>query len=365
MARSPNSTLNIRGIQTAVPEKSLNPDGSAELLKHGCISTRSMKLLQRIARLTGIEKRHLVALDHSNNELANNEAMYRPATIQPRGPGMTARTQAFEKEAGPLVLRALSGFSRDQLANVQTLITVSCTHASSPGLERPILTHTPVPPTVDRWNLGFMGCSAGLAGVRLANQTAALGRECLVVTCELSSLHFQYTDELDQMTANVLFSDGAAAMVLTPEETGTRVVDCRCFADPANAEQMIWFAGDTGLQLRLSQELPETLAKSLPGAIESFLHYNGVSSRDVDHWLVHPGGPQILDAVEKAVGLPDGSLDHSRSVFREYGNMSSPTIFFIMKRLIESGARGRAVVMAFGPGLTIELTLLELDGGVR
>jgi predicted naringenin-chalcone synthase len=245
---------------------------------------------------------------------------------------------------------------------VDTLVTVSCTHASSPGLEQPILRHTPVPPTVDRWTLGFMGCSAGLAAVRLVHQRAALKRTALVVACELSSLHFQYTDELDQMTANLLFADGAAAMTLSPQRSGAGIVDCRSVTVPEAAEEMVWFAGDHGLQLRLSQDLPETLAACLPAAVDAFLEKNRLERGRIHHWLVHPGGPQILDAVEASLRLPSDALRWSRGVYRRFGNMSSPTIFFIMKELLESEATGTAVAMAFGPGLTIEMLLMQVAG---
>ena len=118
-----------------------------------------------------------------------------------------------------------------------------------------------------------MGCSGGLAAMRLVHQMADRGKEALIVACELSSLHFQYTDKLDQLTANVLFADGAAAMTLSPRRSAMRVVDCRCSTLPAQANQMVWFADDHGLRLELSQDLPDTLAASLPAAV------GGVSGR--------------------------------------------------------------------------------------
>ncbi len=348
----------IHKICTAVPDAALDAEGSAKLLRHGCVNPRTAKLLQRVARLTGIERRHLAALKHSNED-PSADAMYKPATVQPHGPGMSARTRVFDIESGPLVTAALRDFSRDELRAIQTLVTVSCTHASSPGLERPIFANTPIRPDVDRWNLGFMGCSAGLAGLRLVHQAAARQRDALVLACELSSLHFQYTEELDQMTANVLFADGAASMLLSPRRSSLEVVACRSVATPEHAEQMIWFAGDHGLQLRLSQDLPETLAKHLPQAVESFLGDNGLQASDIAHWLVHPGGPQILDGVQQCLSLTRESLETSWSIFREFGNMSSPTIFFIIKRHFEKPRTGYGLALAFGPGLTIEMVLLR------
>jgi len=349
----------VQQIGTAVPERSLDLGQSASFLKDSFANPRSAKLFQRVAKLTGIDKRYLAALDFQR-EGAAGDSLFRLPQEQPHGPGMGARTAAFEKAAAPLVLRALRAFSPENLKRVDTLVTVSCTHASSPGLEQPIFLHTPVPPTVDRWNLGFMGCSAGLAGMRLLHQRAALRRTSLLVACELSSLHFQYTEELDQMTANLLFADGAAAMILSPEPSPVHLVDCRSVAVPQLADQMVWFAGDHGLQLRLSQDLPDTLAAHLPAAVDRFLLDNRVTRGNVDHWLVHPGGTQILDAVERSLHLSPDALRWSRGVYRRYGNMSSPTILFIMKDLFESEAGGTALAMAFGPGLTIEMVLLRV-----
>jgi predicted naringenin-chalcone synthase len=354
------SSCYLQAIGTAVPDKYLDKEHGADLLKQSCTNPRDAKLLQRVARLTGIEKRHLAALDYKFDGPVG-EALYRQPSQQPRGPGMGERTAAFQKSSGPLVCRALGELPPESLAHIDTLVTASCTHASAPGLELPVLMHTPVPATVDRWNLGFMGCSAGLAAMRLIHQTAALRRRSLILACELSSLHFQYTDQIDQMTANLLFADGAAAAIISPERSAVRIVGCGCVGLPEVAGQMVWFADDHGLRLELSQDLPETLAAHLPLAVSRFLNTHGTSIGDVDHWIVHPGGPQILEAVEKCLALPADALAHSWSVFRNYGNMSSPTVFFIMKELFATSPSGQVLAMAFGPGLTVEMVLMHVN----
>ena len=133
-------------------------------------------------------------------------------------------------------------------------------------------------------------------------------------------------------------------------------------AIPSFAEQMVWWAGDFGLRLSLSPELPATLAAHLPAAVRSFLGEAVLSVSQVDHWLVHPGGPKILDAVEDSLDLAKGSLALSRLVLRRFGNMSSPTILFILQAALEAGLEGRIMLIAFGPGLTIEMVLVEIDG---
>lgn len=349
----------VQRIGTAVPEHTLGAQESVDLFKRACSNPRTARLLPRIVRLTGIERRHLAVMD-PRFVPGGTEALYRTPDEQPHGPGMGARTALFEQVSGPLVLRALRDFPPAELAKLDVLITASCTHASAPGLERPILTETPVPATVDRWNLGFMGCSAGLAAMRMVYNQASRGKQTLIVACELSSLHFQYTDQMDQLTANVLFADGAAAMTISPRPAAARIVDCRCVSLPKLADMMVWFADDHGLRLRLSQDLPDALHAAVPDMVGSFLADNGISVADVEHWLVHPGGPQILDSVQQGLHLPKGALRLSHEVLRTHGNMSSPTIFFILKALLDSNADGRCVAMAFGPGLTVEMVLLDI-----
>lgn len=348
----------IQEVVTAVPEEYLEQPGGMGLLRHGCTSARNARLLERVARLTGIERRHLAVLKYQP-EGREQEWLYQRAELQPRGPGMEARTAAFRRLAEPLVLRTVRQLSEASLRTIDTLVTVSCTHAGSPGLEQPILSATPVRPTVDWWNLAFMGCSAALAGIRLVHAAADSPRRALVVACELSSLHFQYTENLDQMAGNALFADGAAAVTLSPEPSGVRVAGCGCVCLPAFSSQMTWMAGDNGLRIQLSQDLPDTLAAHLPAAVGSFLDRMGMRFEAIDHWLVHPGGPQILDAVERSLRLPADALSLSRKILRTHGNMSSPTILFILKELLATNPRGRAVALAFGPGLTIELMLVE------
>ncbi len=351
----------LQGIGTAVPPRSIGQAETSELFKQAYANPRTARLLRRVLRLTGIEKRHLAVLDYQYAD-DGREPVYLPADEQPNGPGMGARTELFEKASTPLVRRALQRFSDETLGQVAALVTVSCTHASSPGLELPILRDTAVPVSVDRWNLGFMGCSAGLAAMRLIHQST-LSCDSLIVACELSSLHFQYSERLDQLTANMLFADGAAAMILSPRRSAVRVLACGCAALPEAADQMVWMADDHGLRLKLSQDLPDTLGEALPAVVKSFLADNDLDPSAIDHWLVHPGGPQILDSVQACLGLPPDALEMSRAVLRDYGNMSSPTIFFIMRKLIESKVDGTCVAIAFGPGLTIELVLLRIERG--
>ncbi len=349
----------IHEVVTATPAFALPTPDAASLFRQACADERTVRVLSRLVRLTGIERRHLAALDPAIAP-GGPAPLYRPVGEQPHGPGMGARNGHFDRIAEGLVAQLLAGIPRDALEAVNVLVTATCTSASSPGLERPVFAHSPLRADVQRWNLGFMGCSAGLAALRLVQGLTGAARSALIVACELSSLHFQYSEAIDQLTANALFADGAAGLLVSTKPGRVRVLGARCVTLPARADQMLWFADDHGLRLELSPDLPQTLAGALPQAVRSLLHEHGLESPQIEHWLVHPGGPQILDCVEQSLDLGTNALHLSRRVLRDYGNMSSPTVFFILQDLLAHGGAGKCVMMGFGPGLTIELLLLEI-----
>ncbi len=349
----------IDRIQTAQPEKSLTQAASVELMRDFCIGKRAQRLTRHIARQSGVRQRFLSALDYQDDP--ESEVLFQPATEQPHGPGMGKRNRVFDLAADRLIEEFADAYAESALEKVTTLVTVSCTHASAPGLEKPLFHHTGLSPAVSRWNLRFMGCSAGLAALRLVAGLRPEQQEAMVCTCELSSLHFQYTEEIDQITANLLFADGAALVSLTATPSGLAVLGARSVHLPTAADQMIWIGDDHGLRLSLARDLPDTLAEVLPATVDRFLADHGLTQSDIKHWMVHPGGPQILDSVESSLGLNSNSLDDSRTVLAECGNMSSSTIFFIMNRFMQRREAGMGMALAFGPGLTIELVLLEFD----
>lgn len=342
----------------ATPHATLASADAADAYRRAFPDEAMARRVRRLARLTGIAQRPLVVLEEQDPE----RFLYQPADAQPGGPGMGARNALFLPAANRLIDALVEQLPAESLADVGHLVTVTCTHAGSPGLEQAWVQPGRVRRDVQRWNLGFMGCSAGLAGLRLVHHLPPGCGDALVCACELSSLHFQYDETLDQLTANLLFADGAAATRLSPAPGRARLVSAACASLPEAADQMVWWADDRGLRLRLSPQLPATLAAHLPDALGAFLDQADVRRRDVAHWAVHPGGPQILDAVRDAFALDEAALATSRGVLREFGNLSSPTILFILDRILRSAARGPCIAVAFGPGLTIEMALFDLAG---
>jgi len=248
-------------------------------------------------------------------------------------------------------------------AQITHVVTVSCTGFFAPGLDFRLIRDLGLPETVERSHLGFMGCAAALPALRLANQiTAAEPAAVVLVVCvELCSLHIRDTADSEQIVAASVFADGAAAAVVTAEETigspGGLYLDRFSTTLTSEGESdMVWTIGDHGFNMRLSAEVPRIIGREIRAAVERFLSGQEPPSR----WAVHPGGRSVLDRVETGLGLEPEAIQASRDVLRDYGNMSSATILFILRALLHSPeVDGPIAALAFGPGLTVEAALLR------
>ncbi len=291
------------------------------------------------------------------------------------GPTTGERLQVYAEEAGPIALRAAtaavaeSGFDPASLTH---LITVSCTGFVAPGVDLTLIRGLGLLPTIQRTHVGFMGCHGALNGLRVANAFATADPAARVLVCavELCSLHYYYGSQADKLIANAIFADGAAAVVGSgpgdpfartgePEGTSWRLVASGSCLIPNSAADMGWVVGDHGFEMTLSRRVPGQITTHLRPWLESWLPEHGLSLDAVGTWAVHPGGPKILTAVEESLGLPSSALAVSRGVYAEHGNMSSPTILFVLDRLRHSAAPRPCVALGFGPGLVAEAALFR------
>jgi predicted naringenin-chalcone synthase len=216
-------------------------------------------------------------------------------------------------------------------------------------------------PTIERVHVGFMGCHGALNGLRVANAFCQANPNARVLLCavELCSLHYHYGDSPDRVVANAIFADGAAAIVGTTrgDDTAWRVTGTGSCVIPDTADAMSWRVGDHGFEMGLSKRIPGLIARHLRPWLESWLSGYGVALRDIASWAIHPGGPKIVSAVEEALSLSASATAASRAVFSDCGNMSSPTVLFVLDRLRKSGHNRPCVMLGFGPGLVAEAAL--------
>jgi predicted naringenin-chalcone synthase len=282
-----------------------------------------------------------------------------------RGPTTRQRMRHYAELAPPLALRAAGeALERSGLAarEMTHLVTVSCTGFLSPGVDWSLIRGLGLPPTVERVQVGFMGCHGALNGLRTVRAFTEAAAEVRVLLCavELCSLHYYYGWTPQTVVANALFADGAAAVVGAgfARPGAWRIAATGSCLIPDSATAMTWTIGDHGFEMTLSKRVPALIAKHLRPWLEGWLARQGLAVGEVASWAVHPGGPRILDAVEESMGLPQQATADSWAVLAECGNMSSPTVLFILDRLQRRGAPLPCVALAFGPGLVAEVALI-------
>lgn len=298
------------------------------------------------------------------------------AAGQLQRPSTGARNAAYVELAPPLFAAAARGALAGADVSpeaVTHVVTVSCTGLFAPGPDYRLVRDLGLPPTTERFHLGFVGCAAALPALRLADALSAARPDAvvLVVCAELCTLHFRPSTDPEQIVAASVFADGAAAAVVTARpdlldaHRGVRLALER-FATTLTTEgehDMAWTIGDAGFEMTLSAEVPRIIGREIRGAVGSFL--GGASPQA---WAVHPGGRSVLDRVESGLDLPADALTVSRRVLREHGNMSSATILFILAEMMAGtdAVAGDTTIaaLAFGPGLTVESAMLTRHGGV-
>jgi predicted naringenin-chalcone synthase len=292
-----------------------------------------------------------------------DEYYERPRTTGERMETYATAAYALGREALEACLRIAPGLDA---TSVTDLTVVSCTGYTAPGLDILLSRDLGVRPDARRVVVGHMGCFGAMVGLRqlLATMRAYPDAVAALLSVELSSLHFTSNLDRDAHALLALFGDAAASALLTNDKnaSGPELVDAYCVADFSAASQMTWEVGDAGFVMGLSPRVPVTLRRHVQAATERLLAPHGLNICDVTHWLVHPGGPSILEAIAARLELSDEQLTHSWKVLREHGNCSSATVLMVLEEALKSGATRPGewgVMMAFGPGLTLETCLLR------
>jgi predicted naringenin-chalcone synthase len=361
-AHSPETAL--LGLGVAAPVATLDQDAAADFAAARCCADdRQANWLRRIYRHSGVAQRASVLLD--GDGLTALDAFYPLSGSDPQGPTTGARMQRYAESAGALGAHACrtafaeAGIDRDAITH---LVTVSCTGLMSPGLDAELIERLGLSPDIGRLNLGFMGCHGALNGLRAAQALAASTPDARVLLCcvELCSLHFQYGWDTQKIVANALFADGAGAMIIGSGNTGRggwRLAGTASRIAPNSSDAMCWRIGDHGFEMTLSRDVPGLIRGAARDWLAGWLAEYDLAIPDIAHWAIHPGGPKIIETVLESLSLPASAGEASRAVLADHGNMSSPTVLFIIERLRAQAAARPCVALGFGPGLALEAAL--------
>ncbi|HTR31136.1 MAG TPA: type III polyketide synthase [Puia sp.] len=360
----------IISIGTAVPEyKHRQEDILPFMQRIYALDSQSNRKLKYLYQQSGIEWRYSVIPDYTR---PTKEWKFYPPTenLEPF-PTLERRLALYRKCAAPLSIGAIRRCLDRKLksASVTHLITVSCTGVSAPGLDLELVEALGMPATAFRTSVNFMGCYAAVHALKLADVliSADPGAKVLVVCTELCTLHFQQEATVDNMLSSLLFADGAAAVLLTSDDDpapGLRLKGFYSEIVPKGKGEMTWDLSSTGFRMTLSHYVADLIEADFSGLVHHALEKSGVRRNEISDWCIHPGGKKILDTISKSLSLPQGCLDDSYETLKLFGNMSSPTILYVLQRMmarLKYERPNRIFAAAFGPGLTMETFIAETN----
>jgi alpha-pyrone synthase len=352
------TTAYVNRIATAVPEYDVHT--TFVRFARTLLDERRAKLFDRMADRAQITHRWSSLKPAAEPEGPSIEE----AGVFTRGnfPTTANRMQQYDAAAPALAERAVKGLglSGEELRRVTHVIVTTCTGLSAPGLDLELVERCGLNPSVERTVVGFMGCYAGINALKLSRHIVRSepAARVLILSLELCTLHLQETSDLEQVLSFLVFGDGAAASLVTGDPSGIALDRFHAVLVPDTTGLITWNIGEVGFDMFLSGQVPNAVGQGLRLMSDEILA--GKKPEEIDLWAVHPGGRSVLDAVEGALALGQGALSTSRDVLNRFGNMSSATVMFVLKEMLQPGhAKGQGCAMAFGPGLTAETMLFR------
>lgn len=356
----------ILALATALPPHAFAQDEIAEkIIDIFSLDPLKAKSIRQLYKNSAISRRHTVIPDFKYDR--TGWRFWGP-DYPHQIPGMAQRNDVYKTEAPKLAFeaasKALNEWKGDP-GSITHVISVSCTGVVAPGIEFDLIKLLNLRPDVQRLGINFMGCFGAFKGLSVADAFAKEDprNRVLVVCTELCSLHFQAEQTTDNILANSLFSDGAAAAIVGAEAGGAEsplwtIHAKRSASVDDTADKMRWEAGNEGYVMKLSHTVPVILGRRIEGFVQTLLG-PGIPIQECD-WAVHPGGKSIIQAVEKALQLDECQTKCSWDILADYGNMSSATFLFVLKKLFETRSSKKWTIgIGFGPGLSVEGIVLR------
>jgi predicted naringenin-chalcone synthase len=308
---------------------------------------------------SGIKQRYSVLSDY-NKPVSEWKFYPQSENLEPF-PSLEQRMTIYNRQAPLLSVDAI----RDCLDHVYDeksithLITVSCTGMSAPGLDLQIMELLDLQKDIFRTSINFMGCYAAIHALRIGDAICRSDKKArvLIVCTELCTLHFQRESTMDNIASSLLFGDGAAALLLTGEESmeGLELDGFYSQIVPKGKRDMAWELSSSGFQMTLSGYVPDLIEADFSSIVEEALKKTDTDYGSISHWCIHPGGKRVLEAIHKSLLFTNGQLKTSYEILNEFGNLSSATVLFVLKKMMhEKRSIKKIFGAAFGPGLTVE-----------
>jgi len=359
----------ILNISTAVPEYKIEKEDLVEFYSKAVITSQPERFKQKLSflnRKTKIGTRYSCIPDFKGikQELFTDSNYKQP---------VEKRMEIYREKIIPLASEAINKILTDsevQAKDITHLITVSCTGLFAPGLEFLIAEKYGIQ-NIEKTGINFLGCYAAIKALKHAHYIAQTNPEAciLIVSAELCSLHFHPSDLDEDIISNLLFADGAAAVLmcgdkskLTENKKILQIDNIGSAFIPDTADLMKWELSSSAFKMHLSGEVVDAIKENMYEVINTFL---GNDQLQTHYWAIHPGGVKIVEAVQQSLNLTEDNVADSLAVLNQYGNMSSPTVLFVLKSIFdkiktsEEIESKRIFACAFGPGLNVELLNLK------
>ena len=364
----------IVSIGTAVPEYLTLQNTILSFMHKEYQDPAASRKLNVLFHHSAINSRHSAVPDFSDTD----ERFLFPLTHEL--PQVAERMDVYKQESLPLAVRAVNNSFKNIKSSVAEfgithLITVTCTGIYSPGLDIDLLQELDLPADVFRTSLNFLGCNAAFPALKIADSIVKSHTDArvLIVSVELCTLHFQPKNNSDNLLSNTIFGDGAAAVIMVSESMaiehnlkGFSLTGFYPILLKRGKGLMGWNITSINFEMILAAGVPEFLGEELEQVMGAVYEKLNLTIDTIDHWAVHPGGKKILDIVQRGLQLKNNELRYSYEVLNNYGNMSSPTILFVLNEIFKNNpVNGETVfAMGFGPGISIETASIVCHGFV-
>ncbi|MFZ6011144.1 MAG: type III polyketide synthase [Bacteroidota bacterium] len=362
----------ITAIGTANPRHRFSQETIADfMLKTMQFNNGESRKLKTIFKASGIDYRYSVLEDYGK---LSNFTFYPEPDETETFPSTVDRLKIFRQNALALsvasVHELMNSSSHVVPKDITHLIVVCCTGMYAPGLDIDLVRELNLSSSVQRTCITFMGCYAAFNALKVADAFCHHDPKAkvLIVCTELCSLHFQRTATDDNILANALFADGSASVLVESQTDKPLKLALENFhSDLAvnGAQDMAWTVGDLGFEMKLSAYVPDIIRGGIATLANSLLAKISKKLSDIRHFAIHPGGKKILEVIESELGITKDQNRAAYDVLKNYGNMSSPTILFVLKEIIgklKTENRGERILsFAFGPGLTLESMVLKIE----
>ena len=361
----------IVSIATSVPaykyEQSELFDFADKVFSKTMDDSRKLKFLYRHS---GISNRYSVTADFTALPAERN--LFSASEDLEPFPGIEKRMELYDKHAAALSIEAISACIKNKIQTheITHLITVSCTGLSAPGLDLQVMEMMDLPHHIVRTSVNFMGCYAAVQALKLADVFCRTNEmvNVIVVCTELCTLHFQKDASLDNITSSLLFGDGCAAVLIKNDMSkGIRLESFFSDVSFKGKKEMAWQVSSKRFLMTLTGYIPGLIKEDFEGLVTKAMEAATLNRNDITHWCIHPGGSQILQSISSGLQIDPISLKYSYDVLNDYGNMSSATILFVLKRILDEfeqqPPQNQPLIFgaAFGPGLTMETFIASYD----